>query len=703
MIRRACPSPSFASTDGGTRVARRAAFVLLQVLMLAVGTTPALADDRPVIFLPGLCDNRTLWDYYEGQLGHLSRYRGRTDMYFNGVDVLYSRNDPSARFFVADFSYDPTTRAFDASRAANIPIFQKAAALKAMIDLVKSRTGSVDVLLLSHSMGGLIGRAYIEGLARPSQGAPAIPFGGDVAALFTVGTPNLGSTLANFSLPLNLGPCGTESNLNKDEMEALNDVPRHGTLIAMNSYSGPLPTYIVSFAMVDRIAGQLVGDGVVSPASQRIDQVFPGDAKAIVQELRIDLAIDPLRPLLTFHQRYLKEGNLVQVLHGWVLQSDALLPSCFAPVPPTLRASVRTSATGSVVDLVWNQPERATPGTTYALDAGSTPGGVQYGSSIGVGSVTSQSFAVGPGTYYVRLRARNACGAESSASTEVRIDVAPPGAATPPLPPILSAPVVLGSTVNLSWTPKGGGVPATSYQLGYSLVPGGAFVPLVTYTSTSTSIAGVPNGTYYVRVRGMNGSIAGSPSNEVAVVVGAPPPTVSRLTVARTGSGTGTVTSNPLGINCGTDCQEDYAVNAIVALSATPATGSTFTGWSGDADCIDGSVTMSAARSCSANFSIGSPGAPAVIVTPPVNTTAPYNGIVTFTVAATGAAPLTYQWFNNGNPLANGTNVTGANGSTLTMRQLQGFNAGTVGVEVRNAFGTDRVTVTLTVTGVPGF
>jgi hypothetical protein len=77
------------------------------------------------------------------------------------------------------------------------------------------------------------------------------------------------------------------------------------------------------------------------------------------------------------------------------------------------------------------------------------------------------------------------------------------------------------------------------------------------------------------------------------------------LTVSKTGTGSGTVTSSPAGINCGGDCSETYVYSTIVTLTATPATGSTFTGWSG-ACTGTGScqVLMTAARSVTANFTI---------------------------------------------------------------------------------------------------
>ena len=52
------------------------------------------------------------------------------------------------------------------------------------------------------------------------------------------------------------------------------------------------------------------------------------------------------------------------------------------------------------------------------------------------------------------------------------------------------------------------------------------------------------------------------------------------LTVTKAGTGTGTVTSSPAGINCGSDCSETYNAGTSVTLTASPATSSTFTGWS---------------------------------------------------------------------------------------------------------------------------
>ena len=66
--------------------------------------------------------------------------------------------------------------------------------------------------------------------------------------------------------------------------------------------------------------------------------------------------------------------------------------------------------------------------------------------------------------------------------------------------------------------------------------------------------------------------------------------------------GNGTATSTPVGIACPCDCFEAFDSGQEVTLSAVPDSGSTFAGWSGDADCFDGQVTMDVDVGCTATF-----------------------------------------------------------------------------------------------------
>jgi hypothetical protein len=82
------------------------------------------------------------------------------------------------------------------------------------------------------------------------------------------------------------------------------------------------------------------------------------------------------------------------------------------------------------------------------------------------------------------------------------------------------------------------------------------------------------------------------------------------LAVSLAGTGTGTVTSSPAGISCGSTCGSSFTPGTVVTLTASPAAGSTFTGWSG-AGCSGAgacSVTMNVAQSVSATFNSASSG-----------------------------------------------------------------------------------------------
>jgi aryl-phospho-beta-D-glucosidase BglC (GH1 family) len=75
------------------------------------------------------------------------------------------------------------------------------------------------------------------------------------------------------------------------------------------------------------------------------------------------------------------------------------------------------------------------------------------------------------------------------------------------------------------------------------------------------------------------------------------------LQVARAGTGSGTVTSSPTGLNCGSTCITNYASGTSVTLTAAAAAGSTFAGWSGACTGTGAcTVPMTAARAVTATF-----------------------------------------------------------------------------------------------------
>jgi len=68
---------------------------------------------------------------------------------------------------------------------------------------------------------------------------------------------------------------------------------------------------------------------------------------------------------------------------------------------------------------------------------------------------------------------------------------------------------------------------------------------------------------------------------------------VEGLSVSFSGSGSGSVSSDPSGISCGSTCAHAYAYGTSVQLTATPATGSSFAGWTGGGCSGTGSCTVS--------------------------------------------------------------------------------------------------------------
>ena len=76
-----------------------------------------------------------------------------------------------------------------------------------------------------------------------------------------------------------------------------------------------------------------------------------------------------------------------------------------------------------------------------------------------------------------------------------------------------------------------------------------------------------------------------------------------RLTVTRTGTGIGRVTGTPGGVACPRTCLVDLANGTTATLTATPAAGSVFAGWSGACTGTGScSLTLSAAVTVSAAF-----------------------------------------------------------------------------------------------------
>ena len=124
-----------------------------------------------------------------------------------------------------------------------------------------------------------------------------------------------------------------------------------------------------------------------------------------------------------------------------------------------------------------------------------------------------------------------------------------------------------------------------------------AFTPVtvvglgVTWTSSDTTVATI--NAAGLATGGNPGSTvitatSGGRSGSTTLTVGSRP----SLSVIREGTGNGTVTSNPAGIDCGANCSASYDSGTVVTLTATPAPGSTVEGWTGGGCSGTGPCTL---------------------------------------------------------------------------------------------------------------
>jgi hypothetical protein len=189
------------------------------------------------------------------------------------------------------------------------------------------------------------------------------------------------------------------------------------------------------------------------------------------------------------------------------LQGLAAFPLDGARAPSALR----TRFDGPATVLEWDAPDVAPAG--YILQAGRTPGATDY--ALPLGAVTSYSVIPPTGSFYVRVVALSALGAESSNEVVVR-----GGCASPPAPPSGLKTTVAGAQVAFTWTAPD--APVARYDLEVGTARGLVNLLTIALPGTATAFsAAAPPGTYAVRARAVNACGASAPSGSVVVVVGA--------------------------------------------------------------------------------------------------------------------------------------------------------------------------------------
>lgn len=183
--------------------------------------------------------------------------------------------------------------------------------------------------------------------------------------------------------------------------------------------------------------------------------------------------------------------------------------------PPGAPRNLTASVAGSTVVLSWDAPAAGTP-ASYEIEAGSAAG-LSNLAVLSTGLTRSLSASAPNGTYYVRVRARNAAGA-SPPSNEVVVIIG--GACAVPNAPGTLGFTVVGSRVTLTWSAPTGGTPPVAYVVEVGLQAGASNLLVFDTGSTAQTLSAVASpGLYFVRVRARSTCGSGPVSNEVAITV----------------------------------------------------------------------------------------------------------------------------------------------------------------------------------------
>ena len=209
-------------------------------------------------------------------------------------------------------------------------------------------------------------------------------------------------------------------------------------------------------------------------------------------------------------------------------------------IAPSAPGNLTASLAGTTANLSWTASTDNVGVTGYRV--------TRNGTAL-AGTVTGTTFAdsaLAAGTYAYTVRAVDAAGNLSLASTSASVTVAavppPPGDTTAPSAPVLTVALV-GTTANLSWSTSTDNVAVT----GYTINRNGAFH--TTALNTFYNGTNLTPGTYTYTVAAMDGAgNISAASNSVSVTVPQPPATDVTAPTVPTGLVT-TVVGSTVGVS----------------------------------------------------------------------------------------------------------------------------------------------------------
>jgi len=351
------------------------------------------------------------------------------------------------------------------------------------------------------------------------------------------------------------------------------------------------------------------------------------------------------------------KGNNASITCIFTITGGAVsTPPAFTTQPQNLAVTAGLSATFSA-----NASGSPTP--TYQWQKG----------GINIAGATASSYTISgvqttdAGSYAVV--ATNVAGSATSASATLTVNAAAVAPAITTQPQ--SATVNVGGNVSFSVVANGSPSPTYQWLKGGSIIAGA--------TGSTYSITGVQTtdgGSYTVAVSNSAGSVT---SSAATLTVQTAPAITSQPQSATVTTGSG-VTFTVVASSAA-PLSYQWQKNGAAISGATAASYSIASAQATDA----GNYAVVVANSVGSTMS--SVATLAVLSTPsitaqPLSAGATAGNSVTFTVVATGTAPLSYQW------LKNGANISGATAASYTIATVQTSDAGSYTVTVANPVGS---------------
>ncbi|HVS50888.1 MAG TPA: immunoglobulin domain-containing protein [Opitutaceae bacterium] len=366
---------------------------------------------------------------------------------------------------------------------------------------------------------------------------------------------------------------------------------------------------------------------------------------------------------------------------------------------PVGKTGTALFGTAIVAPSITTQPAGAsvTVGTSVTFTvAASGTGTLSYQwkkDGAAISGATSASFTIASpqladaGSYTVVVS--NSAGSATSNAATLTVNAASSA------PSITTQPV--GATVNSGASVTFSVVASGTGTLSYQWKKDGAAISGATNASyTIASAQATDAGSYTVTISSIAGSVTSGSATLTVNVVGTPPTITTQPVNATVNAGT-SVTFTVVASGTGT-LSYQWKKSGTPIAGATSASFTIASPQSADAGSYTVTVTNSggSATSSAATLTVNTAATAPTITVQPANVSVLAGGSATFTVVASGTAPLSYQWTKSG------VAIVGATGASYAIAGAQSGDAGTYAVTVTNSAGAATSNAaTLTVTSRP--